>query len=317
MVMRTGEPAAPALLPSNAWNSTGASGPATRSNTSASAMFITPSQAANAFTVQICQPTAGVVVALELGVGRPVVALPEFLGRVERGRVEALVAAEVADRVLDLPVVETAGRARRQRYRSPEAEVHVDLAGPHRVQRPGLLSPQPQRAQPDRAHADLRREESQEVRAAVDRDLHVLDDVLVGGCPPPGIEHGGQVMRAVEGDELTVHVRAAVAAGPGPADERPLHSERPRAPEPVGVPAPQVVPDGQEVLAGAAHGLVVDLRTGVVTKPGCLRAEGADGQVQLVQAEHGAVDEVSAVPLVAAVAGDLDDRRHAVLRAGE
>src|SRR5262249_56492020 len=93
--------------------------------------------------------------------------------------------------------------------------------------------------------------------------------------------------------------------------------ERPRAPEPGGGPAPEVVADAKEVLPWPAHRLVVDALAGVVAAPGCHLAEGADREVDLVQAERRAVDEVGAVAVQAAFGGDLGNRLHARLRCGE
>ena len=105
--------------------------------------------------------------------------------------------------------------------------------------------------------------------------------------------HGvGEAVLPVEGDEPAVHVAATEPARPGPADERVLHAEGARAPEPVGVPPPQVVLDGEEVLALLAQRLVVNAAAGVIALPRRLVAESADGKVQLVIAERGAVDEI-------------------------
>ena len=138
-----------------------------------------------------------------------------------------------------------------------------------------------------------------------------------GGAPAPGVQRGGQAVPAVEGHQPAVGVRAAVPARPGAADHRVLHPERPRAPEPVGIPAPEVVADREEVLLRAADRLVVDALPGVVAEPRRHVAERADGQVHLVEAERGAVHEVRPVPAQAAVPGDLRDRLHARVRVVE
>src|SRR5208283_3987509 len=110
---------------------------------------------------------------------------------------------------------------------------------------------------------------------------------------------------------LAVHVGTPVAPRPQGPDEGLLHAERPRAPEPVGIPSPQVVADGEEVLRRAAYRGVVDVPAGVVAPPGRDIAEGPDGQVELTGAERDAIEEIRAVTLVAPLAHDLLDGRHA------
>ena len=62
-----------------------------------------------------------------------------------------------------------------------------------------------------------------------------------------------------------------------------------------------------------AQRLVEDLVAGVVAGPGGHLAERPHREVELVQAEHGAVHEVGPVPLVTALGPDLRDRLHAGL----
>src|SRR5260370_28465963 len=137
-----------------------------------------------------------IILALELGIFRAVVPLPELLRGVERRGVQALLAAERAHLVLDLAVVMAVRGAGRQRHGAPEAEVDVDLPGPQRVQRPGGLTaggcgrplpragaPQPQRAHPHPAHANPVGGEAEELRAPPDPDLPVLDYVLLRWPP--------------------------------------------------------------------------------------------------------------------------------------
>ena len=125
------------------------------------------------------------------------------------------------------------------------------------------------------------------------------------------VTRAGQAVAAVQGDQLPVHVGAPVAARPQPSDQGFLHSEGPRAPEPVGVPAPQVVADGEEVLLVPPDRLVVDLLAGVVAAPRGHVAERADGEVELVGRERGPVEEIRLVAAVAALGGDLADGLHA------
>ena len=228
-------------------------------------------------------------------------------------------AAERGHLLLDLPVVVAVGAARRQRRGAPEAEVHVDLAGPQRVQRPGCLA---ERGVPRSRSGHIQTGlmptwPAKKRRNSAPRSTGISTSWMTysrGGAPAPGVQRRGQAVPAVEGDQPAVGVRAAVPARPGAADHRVLHPERPRAPEPVGVPAPQVVADGEEVLLRAADRLVVDALPGVVAEPRRHVAERADGQVHLVEAERGAVHEVRPVPAQAAVPRDLRDRLHAGVR---
>src|SRR5215472_3619902 len=122
-----------------------------------------------------------------------------------------------------------------------------------------MVAAQLQRAQPDRLHPHAALEELEERVAALHWDLDVLDDHLARRATPVLVEHRGQAVLLVEGDELAVDVGAAVPARPEAPDDLVLHAERAGAPEPVGVPAPDVALDGEEVLAGLLDRLVVDL----------------------------------------------------------
>src|SRR5215467_12107551 len=85
--------------------------------------------AAHALLIEPGQPSRWVVRALEPGIGRAVVGGPELLFGVERRRIQALVASQGAHLRLDQAVVIPVRAAGRQRHRSPEAEVHIHLAG--------------------------------------------------------------------------------------------------------------------------------------------------------------------------------------------
>src|SRR5947209_9386001 len=65
-----------------------------------------------------------------------------------------------------------------------------------------------------------------------------------------------------------------------------------RAPEPVGVPAPQVVVYREVVLALSAYGLVVDVFVRVIAGVGRGIGEGSQGDEKLPGIENGAVYEV-------------------------
>src|SRR6185437_1639985 len=283
-----GEPGAPAVDPSYAWNSTGASGPTIASNTCASAMYI-PSvygrltiplpaancllAAAHGLVIEAEQPAVAVVLRLELVVGRAVVPAAELFFGVEGRGVQRLVPAKRADLFFHHPVVVTVALALRQRGRAPEAEVDVEVARVHGVQRPRLVTPQADGAHPDRRHLHLLGEERQELMPALDGDLHVLGDELPLRHAALRVHRGGEAVLLVDRDELPVDVRTPVLARPETADRLVFQAERARAPEPVGVPAPDVVLDREEVLAVPLQRLVVDLLAGVVAGPGRLIAE--------------------------------------------
>ena len=138
-----------------------------------------------------------------------------------------------------------------------------------------------------------------------------------GGRCRRAVHEAGETIAAIQGDQLAVDIRAPVTTRPHPPDQRFLYSEGSRAPEPVGVPAPQVVADGQEVLLVPPDRFVVDLLPGVVAAPRRHGAERPDGEVKIVGPERGAVDEIRPVPAEAALRGDLADRVHAGFRAAE
>src|SRR5260370_26279431 len=182
--------------------------------------------AAHALVVQAEQAPGGIIRALQLRILLPVVLPPELVFGVERGRVQALSAAERLDFVLDKPVVVAVGLAGRERNRAPEAEIHVDVTRLERVERPGLAGAQPQRAHPHRAHADVAEEEVEEGGAALDRDLDVLYDVLARADLARGVHLRGEPVPAVERDEPPVDVGPPVPARPQPADRPMLDPER-------------------------------------------------------------------------------------------
>src|SRR6266568_7395848 len=121
--MTTGASAGPARLPSNTrtairlW-----SPPSSRSSTSARCMS-TPLRQPHTFVVQVGQPPGRIVSTLERAVRRPVVPLPELLGRIVHRRVQRLVATERAHRVFDEPVVEPVGLSGAHGHARPESHV--------------------------------------------------------------------------------------------------------------------------------------------------------------------------------------------------
>src|SRR5262245_8220399 len=217
--MRMSAPAGPALLPSYATNETLASEPTIFWKISES--VISPST--HTLVVQIQQPPSRVIGPFDGPVGVTVVVLPELLALVERGRVERLVAVQVVHGLLDHAVVITVVLPARQRDHAPEPEVHVEPPRLQRIERPAPR--RLQRAHPDRHHADLVLEELQELRAALDRDLHVLDDRLLLRVAAPPVDPGGDAVALVEADEPAVDVGAHPPARHQRPDHRLLHAE--------------------------------------------------------------------------------------------
>src|ERR1035438_4153682 len=154
-------------------------------------------------------------------------------------------------------------------------------------------------------------------RPAFDRDLHVLDHRLAGRELPPGHQGVTETMTPVEGDQLAVDVTAPVTTRPQPPDHRLLHTEGARAPEPVGIPPPQVVPDGEKILLVAPDRFVVDLLAGVIAAPRRDVAERPDREVELIGPEGGPVDEIRPVAAKTSLRGDLGHRVQARLRGAE
>src|SRR6202046_5071467 len=104
----------------------------------------------DAFLVQAAQAPFAVVGALERVVGLAVVELVELVLAVERRRVQRLVPVQATDLVLDEAIEISVRLARGQRHGPPEPEVHVHLTGLERIQGPGALAAQAQRAHPYR-----------------------------------------------------------------------------------------------------------------------------------------------------------------------
>ncbi len=128
----------------------------------------------------------------------------------------------------------------------------------------------------------------------------------------------------VQADDLPVRRGAQQLLRPEAADPRVLHAERARAPEPVGVPAPQVVADGEAVaLHGAGgtavlDGAVVDRllvgHTRVVRDGPGLVGPPPQTEVGLVGREDDPVEEID---LLVVVRPRLTDPRQRRLERGE
>ena len=137
-------------------------------------------------------------------------------------------------------------------------------------------------------------EEVEEVRELADRHLDVLNHLLACRLAAYARSLGRELRAAVPGDDLPVDVTAQLVLRPEAPDERLLRAEGTRAPEPVGVPAPDVVVDGEQVFPLARDRAVVDVHAGVVAR-GHRAAVGhhlAEREVLLGCREHRAVEEV-------------------------
>ena len=279
------------------------------------------SGSADRLGVEVGQPAVGVVPALEFGVVIAAVEPVELVLVVERLGVERLVTPQCGDLVLDAPVRGARPRSRVGRHRRPEADVDVQLTGPQRVERPRLLAAKSQRAQPDRLDRHLTQEPAQEVGGGAERDLDVLHHPLARRPALPGLEPVGHGEAPVEGDELPVDAAAQPAPGPQPAHGRVLRAEGPRAPEPVGVPAPQVVEGGEPVALRRGgivlDGPVVDLPARVVARRARLLAAGPEHEVRLGGREHDAVDVVDPLTVERSVGDRGPDSRDEVVEVVE
>ena len=190
-------------------------------------------------------------------------------------------------------------------------------SGPQRVQRPAGIVAQAQRAQPDRLDRHVREEPVEELRASLDRHFDVLHHALARRASLEALEAVADVVPPFEAHELPVRAAASVASRPEATDQRLLRTERGRAPEPVRVPAPQVVVDGQAIVGRAVVVLdraVEDLLAGVVADRSGCRGLHAHAEVALVGAEDDPVEVVDGNPIEAA---RLDDAVHRLDEVGD
>src|SRR4029453_6852780 len=107
----------------------------------------------------------------------------------------------------------------------------------------------------------------QELDGVFDRQLDVLYDALAGRPALALFDAVDDVEPLIVADELPVEAAATVTPRPEPADARVLRAERPRTPEPVGVPPPEIVVNGEPVMLLAVivlDGAVIDLLACVV-----------------------------------------------------
>ena len=208
--------------------------------------------------IEIQQPCVRVVPRLDLPVGRAAVERPELVLVVEGVGVQRLVAAVLGDGLLDAPVDVAVRGARRDRHGRPEADVDVRLA-PAPAGRAATAAARRRRrtGRPGRrraAAAGTARPAGSAPRAGTRRGSRRCARAGSRRPAPPAprsgstaqpVDPGGQPVPVLQPDQLPVDVAAQPALGPEPADRRMLGTEGAGAPEPVGVPAPQVVADGR------------------------------------------------------------------------
>ena len=147
------------------------------------------------------------------------------------------------------------------------------------------------RADPLRPEADVLRVELQELGRPREWDIDVLDHRLRVQAED-ALDFAGDADAAIPAHDLGVGARAQPLSPIEAADERVLREHVLRAPEPIRVPAPDVVAHRQVVLALLADRAVVDALVGVIARVGRAGGEAPERQVHLARREHRAVDEV-------------------------
>src|SRR5947209_966597 len=252
--------------------------PVTRSRASAMGNLLTT---LDALLVEVEQSAPAVVALLQLRVRFTVVEAPELVALVVGGRVERLAPAELLDHPLDAAIMRAVQPTADHGNGGPEAEVDIRrlrVQGVEVLTGPGVALVQ--RAQPEGRDPDLADEELAEVSRPLNRHLDVLDNALESPPAKP-LEPAHGAIAALELDELPVVPRSEPALGNDATHARILHSECAGAPEPVGVPPPQIVPNGQMVDATPLDRAIVDVHAGVVAGGGRLVCERAERQIEL------------------------------------
>src|SRR3954468_7970231 len=199
--------------------------------------------------VEIEQPTVRVVRLLQYFIRRAAVSRPELILWVEGGGIQRLASVEARDLALDGPVVERLRLTCRPIGPPPEPHVHIRHGRVERIEVPrDLRVALRQWTQPHGLHPGLPVEEVEELTEPCSRNLDVLDDVLEIRLASGPVDPRFDAIAPLERDELPEHVGTQPALRPHLADRGVLRAERTRAPEPVGVPPPEVVANGQVVL---------------------------------------------------------------------
>src|SRR4051812_35363008 len=129
----------------------------------------------------------------------------------------------------------------------PEPEVDIPVVA-HRVEREAMvLAAKADRTNPLRPEPDLPRVEVEKFRGARDRDVDILDHRLRMKSEH-ALELSRQADARIPSHDLRVRARAEPLPSVDTANERVLRKNVLRAPEPVGVPAPDVIVDRQPVF---------------------------------------------------------------------
>src|SRR5271170_3904321 len=153
-------------------------------------------------------------------------------------------------------------------------------------------------------------EPPEEFGGALDRHLDILDHPFAGRTAVALLDPVGDTETLVEGHQLPVHVAAPIAPGPPTPHPGILRAERARAPEPIGVPPPEIAMHRQPVFFDAGvmlDGPVVDVLPGVIADRAGGGGTHSDAQVALLGAEDHCVEVVDRH---AVKATGLDDAVH-------
>ena len=118
--------------------------------------------------------------------------------------------------------------------------------------------------------------------------------------PVPGATHANA---AVPAHDALIRDRVEPLPSQKTAHERVLRADVLRAPEPVGVPAPQVIAGAQKVGRALADRPVIEVQVRVIAGVRGGVGKAAEREVELVRRERGAVQKIE--PAFGAVPGDV------------
>ena len=149
----------------------------------------------------------------------------------------------------------------------------------------------PERTNPYRGHADLALEKVEKSGSLLHHHVYVLDDQFVMNSeqPPPDLPQSNARFPV---DGFFVEGRVQVLAPQQPADDRILRVQQSRAPEPVGIPPPDVVERREVVALALAYRSIIDVFKGVIADVRGFVDKSADVEVEFAGAEYDAVDEI-------------------------
>ena len=147
------------------------------------------------------------------------------------------------------------------------------------------------RTHPNREDADFVHEGFQEAQRGRAGQIHILNDrfaAVAGGA----FRQFQESPTAVPAHDALVEARTQALTAQETPQQRMLSTEILRAPEPIGVPAPQIVFGGQIVLFKLAQRAVVDLLERIVAHLRCRGHEPRRAENEVVGRKHHAVDEI-------------------------